>query len=88
MAHAHNLTDPTDLDGLRRYLKVDDPEGLLMPLEMLRVIISDDAHLRLAMAPTSTCVLAGTGLYSAVLAVFGGLPSELSRPEFTGKASE
>ena len=48
MAHAHNLSDPTDLNGLRHYLKVSDPDLQLFPLEMQAVRISDDAHLHVA----------------------------------------
>jgi glycerol-1-phosphate dehydrogenase [NAD(P)+] len=47
MMTAHNLSDPTDLDGLRRYLASNDLERRLLPLEMLAVRISDDAHLNL-----------------------------------------
>lgn len=43
-----NSSDPTDLEGLRRYLRAEDPEARLAPLEMLRVEISDTAHLHVA----------------------------------------
>src|SRR5450631_1536316 len=38
-------------------------------------------------APRSNMVLAGIGAYSATPVGFGGLPSELKSPEFTGNAS-
>jgi glycerol-1-phosphate dehydrogenase [NAD(P)+] len=47
MVPALPLSDPTDLDGLRRYLKAWDGDGRLLPLDMLRVEISMDAHLKL-----------------------------------------
>ncbi len=50
MAPAHTLSDPTDLNGLRRYLKAEDSESRLLPIEMLRVEISPDAHLKLGEA--------------------------------------
>jgi glycerol-1-phosphate dehydrogenase [NAD(P)+] len=50
MAFARSLSDPTDLDGLRRYLKAEDSELRLLPIEMLRVEISPDAHLKLGEA--------------------------------------
>jgi glycerol-1-phosphate dehydrogenase [NAD(P)+] len=46
----HNLSDPTDLAGLRRYLTSNDPMGRLAPLDMLRVTISEDAHLHVGQA--------------------------------------
>jgi glycerol-1-phosphate dehydrogenase [NAD(P)+] len=50
MAFQHTLSDPTDLEGLRRFLKAEDADGRLLPLEMLRVEISGDAHLKLGVA--------------------------------------
>ena len=50
MAFASTLSDPTDLDGLRHYLKAEDKDARLLPLEMLRVEISSDAHLHLSAA--------------------------------------
>jgi glycerol-1-phosphate dehydrogenase [NAD(P)+] len=47
MAFALTLSDPTDLDGLRRFLKAEDKDSRLLPLEMMRVEISSDAHLKL-----------------------------------------
>jgi glycerol-1-phosphate dehydrogenase [NAD(P)+] len=46
MSSTPNLTDLSDLDGLRRELSGLDPDTRLAPLDMLRVVISDDAHLR------------------------------------------
>ena len=47
MAFVHIPSDPTDLAGLRRFLKAEDTESRLLPIEMLRVEISHDAHLKL-----------------------------------------
>jgi glycerol-1-phosphate dehydrogenase [NAD(P)+] len=44
------LTDPTDLDGLRQALKPLDPEGRLKPLGLKRLVISETAHLEVAAA--------------------------------------
>jgi glycerol-1-phosphate dehydrogenase [NAD(P)+] len=55
----HNLSDPTDLDGLRRYLKSGDPQGRLDPLDMLGVEISGDAHLHLARSVAAALRSAG-----------------------------
>jgi glycerol-1-phosphate dehydrogenase [NAD(P)+] len=46
----YNLSDPTDLTGLRRYLTANDPEGRLASLDMLRVTISENAHLEVGQA--------------------------------------
>lgn len=59
MSSAHNLSDPTDLDGLRRYLKAEDVESRLLPLEMLRVDISGDAHLKLSSAVSDALAFEG-----------------------------
>jgi glycerol-1-phosphate dehydrogenase [NAD(P)+] len=48
MAFVRILSDPTDLDGLRRFLDAEDEGSCLLPLEMVRVEISHDAHLKLA----------------------------------------
>jgi glycerol-1-phosphate dehydrogenase [NAD(P)+] len=40
-----NLSDPTDLDGLRRYLASADPDNHLEKLDMNAVVISPDAHM-------------------------------------------
>jgi glycerol-1-phosphate dehydrogenase [NAD(P)+] len=42
--------DPTNLDGLRRFLKAADRESRLVSLDMQRVEISDTAHLRVGKA--------------------------------------
>jgi hypothetical protein len=44
------LTDPTDLDGLREALAALDPQARLAPLGLIRVVISDTAHLGVAAA--------------------------------------
>ncbi len=44
----YDLSDPTNLAGLRRYLAADDPQRRLLPLGMRDVVISPDAHLHLA----------------------------------------
>lgn len=44
------LTDPTDLDGLRQALAALDPDQRLKPLGMTRVVISQTAHLEVAAA--------------------------------------
>lgn len=59
MAFAHSLSDPTDLAGLRRYLKAEDKESRLLPIEMLRIEISPDAHLKLATAVDEVLAAAG-----------------------------
>jgi glycerol-1-phosphate dehydrogenase [NAD(P)+] len=46
----HTLSDPTDLASLRRYLTANDPEGRVASLDMLRVVISEDAHLQVGQA--------------------------------------
>ena len=66
MTFAHPLSDPTDLDGLRRYLKAEDPDQRLLPLEMLRVEVSDSAHLQLAAAVSEALTLKN-GVASIVL---------------------
>jgi len=59
MAHALHLSDPTDLDGLRRDLKALDPGFRLAPLDMLRVSISNDAHLNVKVAVAEALAAAG-----------------------------
>ena len=44
------ITDPTDLAGLRNYIASADPDSRLFPLDMLRVEISDCAHLNVKTA--------------------------------------
>ncbi len=65
MALVFSLSDPTDLNGLRRFLGAEDLDGRLLPLEMLRVEISGDAHLKLAQAVTE--VMGKTGGAAIVL---------------------
>jgi glycerol-1-phosphate dehydrogenase [NAD(P)+] len=59
MALDHNLSDPTDLAGMRRSLKAVDPEGRLASLDLLDVQISEDAHLHLADAIAGALTSAG-----------------------------
>lgn len=59
MNEASRLTDPTDLDALRRRLHALDPDLRLAPLGMRRVVISDTAHLELRAAVAEA--LAATG---------------------------
>jgi glycerol-1-phosphate dehydrogenase [NAD(P)+] len=59
MTAEQNLSDPTDLDGLRRYLMRNDPEARLVPLGILKVDISQDAHLGLAAAAAEALADAG-----------------------------
>jgi glycerol-1-phosphate dehydrogenase [NAD(P)+] len=50
MVFEPTLSDPTNLDALRRFLRVEDNDARLLPLNMARVEISSDAHLKLAVA--------------------------------------
>lgn len=59
MSSQPQLTDPTDLDGLRRNLKALDPDSRLSPLAMLRVVISEDAHLKVKASVTEALAEAG-----------------------------
>jgi glycerol-1-phosphate dehydrogenase [NAD(P)+] len=43
---ASETVEPDDLDGLRSFLAKADPERRLLPLEMVALEISDDAHLK------------------------------------------
>jgi glycerol-1-phosphate dehydrogenase [NAD(P)+] len=52
MAFENTLSDPTNLDSLRRCLSADDPDRRLLPLEMKAVVISEDAHLHVLDAVT------------------------------------
>ncbi len=54
-----DLSDPTDLEGLRRYLTSEDPEGRLGSLGILDVTISDDAHLQIGPAVAKALASAG-----------------------------
>ena len=50
MSAASDLTDPTNLAGLRGALTVLDPQHRLSPIGMSRVVISSDAHLQVRAA--------------------------------------
>ena len=67
MAFVHTPSDPTDLDGLRRFLRTEDTESRLLPLEMLRVEISHDAHLKLGEAVAEALAHAGTAQAATVV---------------------
>ncbi len=67
MAFAHSLSDPTDLEGLRRFLKAEDKESRLLPIEMLRVVISSDAHLKLGEAVAEALATVGKAKPSVVV---------------------
>ncbi|MCB1433352.1 MAG: hypothetical protein KDK75_12995, partial [Alphaproteobacteria bacterium] len=62
-----NLSDPTNLEGLRRELRLLDPDGRLAPLAMLRVTISDDAHLHVKTAVAEALASAGKAGRAAVV---------------------
>ncbi len=59
MVSVRSLSDPTDLEGLRHFLKAQDKNARLLPLEMLRVEISDEAHLKLGDAVLEALAAAG-----------------------------
>lgn len=59
MTFAAELTDPTDLDGLRAALRRLDPESRLAPLGIGRIEISDTAHLHVAEALREALAAAG-----------------------------
>ena len=68
MSFMPKLTDLSDLDGLRRELKRLDPEARLSPLDMRRVVISDDAHLQVKAAVVEALAAAGkTGRSTVVI---------------------
>ena len=67
MVFARSLSDPTDLAGLRRYLKAEDKESRLLPLEMLRVEISSDAHLKLGEAAAEALASVGKAKPASVV---------------------
>lgn len=65
-----NLSDPTDLDGLRLYLKAEDKDQRLLSLDMMGVTISSDAHLGVGAAVTQALAAAGkTGRANVVVLV-------------------
>ncbi|MEI8177181.1 iron-containing alcohol dehydrogenase [Aestuariivirga sp.] len=59
MTATGTLTDPTDLEAIRRGLAALDPEGRLAPLGIGRIEISDTAHLHVAEALAEALVAAG-----------------------------
>ncbi len=65
-----NLSDPTDLDGLREYLAAEDKEHRLLSLDMMGVTISSDAHLGVGAAAKAALAAAGkTGRANIVVLV-------------------
>ena len=74
MTSAPNLTDPTDLAGLRRSLAGLDPEKRLAPLDMLRLVISADAHLQVRAAVAEALVDAGTNSRTSVVVLTDTTP--------------
>lgn len=81
-AHPHSdpaspgpiLSDPTDLDGLRHFLTTADPHARLLPLDMLRVTISDEAHLKLAAAVTEALEHVGKSGQSSIVVLTDKTP--------------
>ena len=67
MVVAQNVSDPTDLEGLRRSLGADDPEGRLGALEMLAVTVSGDAHLQVGPAVAAALANAGKPARASVV---------------------
>ncbi len=67
MALASTLSDPTDLDGLRRYLKAGDKDSRLLSLDMLRVEISPDAHLKLGHAAEEALAESGKSKSASII---------------------
>jgi glycerol-1-phosphate dehydrogenase [NAD(P)+] len=68
MSPTPKLADPTDLDGIRCELKGLDPDSRLSPLDMLRVVISNDAHLELKAYVTEALATVGkTGRANVVI---------------------
>ena len=53
------ISDATNLDGLRKYLASADPDARLAPLDMLRVEISETAHLGVKAAVSEALAAAG-----------------------------
>ena len=67
MAFVRDLSDPIDLEGLRRYLTSDDPDGRLGSLDMLNVTISDAAHLHVGPAVAAALASAGKPARAAIV---------------------
>ncbi len=59
MQTAPELSNPSDLAALRRALAGLDPDARLAPLDMLRVTISDDAHLHVKAAVAEALAICG-----------------------------
>lgn len=54
-----DISDPTDLDGLRQFLKQEDPAARLASLDLLGMEISEAAHLRVLDAVQASLRRAG-----------------------------
>ncbi len=54
-----DISDPTDLDGLRQFLKQEDPDARLASLDLLGMEISETAHLRVLEAVQAALARAG-----------------------------
>ena len=67
MTRVPGLSDSNDLDSLRRDLNALDPDSRLTPLDMLQVVISGDAHLRLAHAIETALASVGKSGRSAIV---------------------
>jgi glycerol-1-phosphate dehydrogenase [NAD(P)+] len=67
MAFSHSLSDPTDLQSLRRFLNAQDKDARLLPLEMLRLEISGDAHLKMSQAADEALAVGGRSGTASVI---------------------
>lgn len=69
MSLTSKLTDPTNLSNLRHALAALDPEGRLSPLGILRIEISETAHLNVAAAVGDALARAGQAATSAKVVI-------------------
>lgn len=69
MIHVPKLTDPADLDGLRRALAGLDPDQRLSPLGIARIEISATAHLEVLPAVKEALATAGKAAPSAAVVI-------------------
>ncbi len=67
MTHTPQLTDPTDLDGLRSALAGMDKDLRLSPLGIARIVISATAHLEVLAAVKEALATVGKSAPSAVV---------------------
>ena len=80
MTHTPQLTDPTDLDGLRSALAGMDKDLRLSPLGIARIVISATAHLEVLAAVKEALATVGKSAPSAVVIL-------TTRRQFCGPAS-